>query len=129
MDHWKTIHHSSLFQFRFIDYLKGLEFDFIALSILIKVLYLILKKRKFYIIEETHVLIRALWIIKVEIISELLVCEITFAEIMKRSDWVGMQITFIGLEPGYICTELKQLISSDAKFLLRSQQNIKKPTS
>lgn len=94
MDHWKSIHHSSLFQFHFIDYLKGLEFDFIALSILIKVLYLILKKRKFYIIEETHVLIRALWIIEVEIISKLLVCEITFAEIMKRSDWVGMQISF-----------------------------------
>ena len=39
----KKIHYSSFFQFHLIDYIKGLEFDFIALSILIKVLHLILK--------------------------------------------------------------------------------------
>lgn len=59
LDHLK-IHYSSLFQFRFIDYIKGLEFDFIALNVLIKVLYLILKKWKFYVIEEIPVLIGAL---------------------------------------------------------------------
>lgn len=56
----KKIHYSSLFQFHFIDYIKGLEFYFIALHILIKILYLILKERKFYITEETLVLLRAL---------------------------------------------------------------------
>lgn len=96
MDHFLKIHYSSLFEFHFIDYIKGFEFYFIALRILIKILYLILKKRKFYITEETLVLIRALWIMKVQIISKLFLWEITLTKIITRLNWVGMQIS-IGL--------------------------------
>lgn len=89
-----------------------------------------MKKRKFYVTEETLVLIRALSITKVEIISKLFFREVTLTEIIKRSNRVGVQIgpDLLAWSLNIFVLNLNSYyLVSKKEFHLRGQRNIEKP--